>query len=207
MNIKKLENEIMTRTKGHDRFITGICGAPGAGKTTMAETLVERLNASYGKTAAVLVAMDGFHFDNCILQERGWLARKGAPHTFDAEGFFHTLSRIRDHNEEVYVPVFDRSIELARAGAQCVSLETPIIIVEGNYLLLAELPWSKLKPLFDLTVFLQVEIDELEARSIARWLHYKYTRQQAQEKACSNDLPNAQYVIDNSTPADIIIRQ
>jgi len=204
MHTETVVNEILIRAKGTNRLIIAICGPPGAGKSTLADSIAETLTKT-GSTAEVL-PMDGFHFDDVILEAHGWRARKGAPHTFDANGFFHTLSRIRDQKEDVCVPVFDRSLELSRAGARIIEQSCPIIIVEGNYLLLEEKPWSQLNPLFDFTVFLDVSLQELESRSISRWLHYGFTRQEAQKRAQSNDLPNTRYVIDNSAEADMVLK-
>ena len=203
MNVDNLANEILQQSNGSKRFIVAIAGPPGAGKSTLAESLAARLK-KLGEHA-VVVPMDGFHFDNCILEERDWLTRKGAPYTFDAGGFVQMIDRIRNCEEDVYAPVFDRSLGLARAGAQCVNLLNRIVVVEGNYLLLSEKPWAGLKRMFDLSVFLHVDMNELEARSIARWLHYDYTIEEARKKAWSNDLPNSKYVIDNSFTADIVL--
>ena len=68
-----------------------------------------------GKTAKV-VPMDGFHYDDAVLEARGLRARKGAPDTFDVSGFTHLLNRLRVE-AEVAIPVFDRQMELSRAGA------------------------------------------------------------------------------------------
>ncbi len=203
MHLDALASEIVARAPGHERFIVAISGPPGAGKSTLAEALNGCLDENGQNTA--IVAQDGFHFDNCILEKEGWLDRKGAPHTFDVNGFHHTLQRIRNDNENVHVPVFDRSIELARAGAQEIKLSDRIIVVEGNYLLLNQQPWSRLKPQFDFTILLKVDMSELKNRSIARWLHYGYTREQASNWAESNDMPNAKFVLENSSAPDLLL--
>ena len=64
------------------RRILGLTGAPGAGKSTLAEQLVTAL----GSDAAVLVPMDGFHLANEVLIDMGILDRKGAHDTFDDGG-------------------------------------------------------------------------------------------------------------------------
>ena len=138
------------------RHITAIAGAPGSGKSTLAETIADALNADTPGIAEVF-PMDGYHYDDMLLDARGWRPRKGAPHTFDVPGFSHTLKRLRDNTEDsVAVPVFDRSIEIARAGARLIERSVRHVIVEGNYLLLKQAPWDRLAPLFDTTVFLDV---------------------------------------------------
>ena len=193
---------IAQRAADGRRLIIGIAGPPGAGKSTLAENLCRRLNRNLAGDPAAIVPMDGFHFDDIVLKARGALPRKGAPHTFDVAGFHHLLMRLRANEPEVALPVFDRTQELARAGARVVTPAQRILLVEGNYLLLRQEPWAQLKPLFDLTVFLPVPFAELERRLIQRWLEHGYAPEAAEAKARSNDIPNAELVMRESEPAD-----
>ena len=205
-----------------ERLIVAIAGAPGAGKSTLAQWLCREFNTQLtGETStvadvAVILPMDGYHFDNKIIEAAGLLSRKGSPETFDVSGFADVLRRIRqqpyipaatvdksDSMSGIAVPVFDRRLDLARAGAEMLKPQHGIVLVEGNYLLLHESPWSQLKPVFDLSVFLQVPMDVLEQRLIRRWLEHDHTEQQARERAGSNDLPNARRVLENSVKADL----
>lgn len=180
----------------------GIAGPPGAGKSTLAEKLCDRLNRDLAGEPASVVPMDGFHFDDVILNARGHRLRKGAPHTFDAAGFHNLLNRLRADEAEVALPVFDRTQELARAGARIVTPAQRILLIEGNYLLLKQEPWAKLKPIFDVTVFLPVPLVELERRLVQRWLDHGYAPDAAETKARSNDIPNAELVVRESAAAD-----
>lgn len=187
------------RPKGR-RLMVAIAGAPGSGKSTLAEALVTRL----GPTAALL-PMDGFHLDNRLLEPRGLLPRKGAPETFDFGGLESTLRRAAA-DESVVLPVFDRSREIAIAGAGEILPGTRIVVAEGNYLCFAEEPWNRLQPLWDLTVFLEVPEDELERRLLDRWRGFGYPEDEAHRKAFANDIPNARRVQAERGPADIVLR-
>ncbi len=200
--MERLGEAILDRAGDAARFIVGIGGPPGAGKSTLAETL-RRDIAAKGISVAV-VPMDGFHFDDRLLEERGLLPRKGAPETFDAAGFLHLLRRLRAREPDVAIPVFDRAIEIARAGAAIVPGETRILLVEGNYLLLDEQPWTALADVFDLTIKLEVPLDELERRLVQRWLDLGYAYSRARDKALSNDIPNARRVVSSSRAADMV---
>ena len=185
------------------RFMVGIAGPPGSGKSTIAAQLCDEL-VKAGESA-IVVPMDGFHFDDAILNARGHRARKGAPHTYDVAGFEVLLKRIKARESDIAIPVFDRSLELARAAAGIISAEAKFILVEGNYLLLDHAPWERLKLLFDFAIFLDVSEVELERRLIARWLGLGFDKAGAREKALGNDIPNARLVLKSSTKANLTI--
>lgn len=194
---------IFKRAVGHERILVAIAGPPGSGKSTLAEALHEALVA--GGQSAAIVGMDGFHFDDAVLEARGLRPRKGAPETFDAAGFAHLLRRLKAREADVAIPVFDRGIEIARAGAAVIGTEARILLVEGNYLLLDEEPWGGLATLFDMSIYLDVPADELERRLVKRWLDHGLAQDEALAKARSNDIPNALRVAGHRRKADIVL--
>jgi pantothenate kinase len=197
--IAHIAASIFKRAGKDSRFVVAIAGAPGAGKSTLAERLCDVLPAG----SASVVAMDGFHFDDAILRSRGLSDRKGAPETFDFGGFEALLKRIRSREADIAIPQFDRSLELSRAGAGIIGADCRFVLVEGNYLLLDELPWSRLAPLFDFTIFVEVAREELERRLTARW--QGYGREDAEAWVRRNDLPNADRVLSSRRPADLVL--
>ncbi len=182
------------------RTLVAVAGPPGAGKSTLAESLVRTL----GDTAA-LVPMDGFHFDNRILEQRGLLSRKGSPETFDSAGFVAMVKRLAAE-DEVVIPTFDRVNDIAVAGAEVVGPEQSISVVEGNYLLLKAMPWHELDGYWDLTVFLDVPMEVLRQRLVRRWLDHGLEPEGAALRAEANDLPNARLVQSRRSEADVLIR-
>jgi pantothenate kinase len=203
IDVVGLAQSIREKAAGSSRYMVGITGAPASGKSTLAENLRDALIAS-GETA-IVVPMDGFHYDDVILNARGHRSRKGAPYTFDAPGFENLLKRIRSGERDIAIPVFDRSMELARAGADIVDDKAKFIVIEGNYLLLKEPPWSNLRGLFDFTIYLKVSLEELEQRLIKRWLDLGFDMAYATDWIASNDIHNIRHVIDNSGAADYTI--
>lgn len=200
MQLLELARLVRRQAGRKKRIIIGIVGAPGSGKSTLAKQLCAALGAE-----AIVVPMDGFHFDDAVLNARGHLARKGAPHTFDVAGFEILLRRIKARESDIAIPVFDRGMELSRAGAEIISRDAKYILVEGNYLLLKTTGWKRLKRLFGFTIFLDVPIAELEGRLIARWLGFGFDPHAAREKSLGNDIPNAQFVVKNSAKANLIL--
>ncbi|MFN4101112.1 MAG: nucleoside triphosphate hydrolase [Pararhodobacter sp.] len=189
---------------GPARRIVAIAGAPASGKSTLAESLCADLDRRAPGGAAIL-PMDGYHLDNALLDQRGWRDRKGAPQTFDVAGLAQDLGRVRADQGPVVVPVFDRGLDLSRGSAREIAAAARVILVEGNYLLLDQAPWTGMAPLFDMTVFLAVPEAVLELRLIQRWLDHGHTPEAARSRALSNDIPNARLVAGQSRPADVTL--
>lgn len=185
------------------RLLVAITGAPASGKSTLAEEVSRRLTQQ--RVENVVVPMDGFHLDNTILEAKGSLPRKGAPHTFDADGYVHMIRRIKDQ-QTVFAPTFDRSRDISIAGTQEVPADCPVVITEGNYLMYDDAPWRDLADLWDLSVRVEVPMPELRARLIQRWLSLNHSRTNAVRRAEGNDIPNAKLVDDRKLPCNITVK-
>lgn len=210
-NTKRIKLEelvvLIARQERRDRTVVAVAGAPGSGKSTLAESLVGKLNEQQVGSTAIL-PMDGFHFDDNVLRQLGLHARKGAPETFDVAGLLHTLNRLKRNQESsIAVPVFDRDLELARAGARLIPQSVRRVIVEGNYLLLGQEPWSRLHELFDITIMVDVPRHILRKRLNQRWLDYENLPAEVALKVEGNDLVNGELVAKNSVEAAFYLRQ
>ena len=178
------------------RSLTALAGPPASGKSHIANALCRDLN-KYSPDSAVVLPMDGYHLDDALLEKQGMRDRKGAPHTFDIAGFIHILQRISLGDEiDIAVPVFDRSLELSRAAGRLIPRTARHILVEGNYLLLDQPEWRDLAGFFTTTVMITAPRSLLERRLMQRWQNLSPT--QAREKCESNDLPNADLVMNSS---------
>ncbi|MCG7630031.1 nucleoside/nucleotide kinase family protein [Epibacterium sp. MM17-32] len=188
------------------RFLA-IAGAPGSGKSTTAARLHAWLETQRPGESAVL-PMDGFHFDDAVLEAMGRRPWKGAPDTFDVGGLHAILRRLRDdHEDRVAVPVFDRDLEISRGSARLIDQRARLVIVEGNYLLLRQSPWDRVQALFDRTVLIEVPEPVLAARLRQRWQSYRLSDIQIQQKLEANDLPNGRLVIARSGVPDLVLRE
>lgn len=186
------------RLGGAGRAILGLVGAPASGKSTLAERLAAEV------AGAVVLPMDGFHLDDGILVPRGLRPRKGAPETFDVGGFVNTLRRVRA-GETVYAPLFDRSLELARAGAIEIGADATLVIVEGNWLLHEGGGWDVVRALLDACWYLDVPEAELAERLAARWRGFGLPDAEVRSRVQDNDLPNGRLVAAGRDRADCIV--
>jgi pantothenate kinase len=194
-------DELRKRAAQSNRYVIAVAGPPGAGKSKFSEDLRQQLEPE----GAVVVPMDGFHYDNSVLDQRGLRARKGAPETFDYRGFELLLRRIRERETDIAFPVFDREADLARAGAALVDRKTKVVIVEGNYLLLDEEPWSRLAAYFDFTIFIDVSKSELHERLLERWRTHGYSQEGAETRVATNDRPNVDRVLSAQKSPDLFL--
>lgn len=189
---------------GPHRRLIAVAGAPGSGKSTTADQLADRLTARGQQTA--VVPMDGFHLDNRLLDADGSRDRKGAAHTFDASGLIRLVTTLQSDQAVVY-PLFDRSRDIAIAGAGRVLPEVKTILVEGNYLLLNTDPWRALASLWALTISLAPPRTVLHSRLVQRWLDHGMSPADAESWAMGNDLKNADFIAANQSAADITLTE
>ena len=186
---------------GPGRVLLGICGAPGAGKSTLAERLVTTLGPE-----AVYVGMDGFHLAQVELTRLNRTARKGAPDTFDAAGYVNLLSRLRTRSSTtVYAPQFRREIEEPIAGAVPVHPEHRIVVTEGNYLLLNDPPWQEVRTHLTETWFLSPDETLRRERLMARHQAFGRTPAEAEERTLGSDERNAVLINATRASADLVI--
>lgn len=184
------------------RSILGIAGTPGAGKSTLARLVVGEL-----ADVAALVPMDGFHLAQAELVRLGRRDRMGAPDTFDAGGYAALLRRLRESEEDViYAPEFRRAIEEPIAGAIAIPRSLPLVLTEGNYLLLATGDWGRVGPLLDETWYVEVDEGVRVRRLVARHIEYGKAPDAARAWVLRSDQANAKLVAGTRDRADVVVR-
>ena len=197
-------DEVITRAKSlitGERKIVGLIGKPGAGKSTLSAQLIEHLGAQ-----AAILNMDGYHLSNLALRELGRADRKGAPDTFDALGFTAILKRVKNQvDQDIYFPVFDRSIEESIAAQGVITPEIKLVITEGNYLLHNENNWGGVKELLDESWFIEVDDQIRIERLVNRHHKFGKSKADAHSWATGSDENNARIVAQTRELADVII--
>lgn len=190
------------RHTARGRWMLGITGAPGAGKSTLSDALAA------GIPGSVIVSMDGFHFANAVLHDRGTRDRKGAPHTFDVHGLVDLLLRIRHQRPDdpsVFAPRFDRALDESIGSAVEVPADASLIIVEGNYLLHDRDGWERIATLLDETWFVDPGDQLRQERLIRRHEEFGLSPQAATAWALGTDELNARVVHETRGHADLLL--
>lgn len=182
---------LQSRLTSGRRFLLGLVGAPGSGKSTLARALCDQLGS-----AAQLVPMDGYHLANVQLQRLGRAQRKGAPDTFDSHGYVSLLRRLRapEDGVTVYAPDFRREIEEPIANAIAVEPQVPLIVTEGNYLLMDEPGWRDVRGLLDEVWYVEEDEALRLQRLIARHEQFGRAPDAARDWVAQTDEPNARRI-------------
>jgi len=183
------------------RILVGITGCPGAGKSALVAALLDELGGD-----VALAPMDGFHLAQVELERLGRTGRKGAPDTFDPFGYISLLERLRNQTAEViYAPTFRRDLEEPVANAICIEPDVSLLITEGNYLLLDQGPWDRVKDLLDESWFLDLDESERIRRLVARHVEFGRTPAEAQRFVLASDQANARLIELSRNRADLVI--
>ena len=163
------------------RLIVFLAGPPAAGKSTLAAFL-ERLAGDMPELPRMqALGMDGFHYPQAYIETHTVLRNgqqipmrrlKGSPESFDVHALADSLERLR--REDAVWPVYDR--RLHDVAPDALHVDAPILLVEGNYLLLDGL--------------------------IARKMRGGLTREQAEAFYAECDGPNVSLCLHHSRAAD-----
>jgi pantothenate kinase len=205
------------------RRLLGITGPPGAGKSTLAAAV-----HAYAPAASVVVPMDGFHLAQTSLERLGLADRKGAPDTFDAAGLVALLLRLRvaagggggdDHGRDaaaareddddrvstVWAPEYRRDLRNGVAGAIAVPVDVPLVVVEGNYLLVDAFGFAPVAGLLDECWFVAPDDEVRRARLAARHEHFGKPAAAALAWTDGPDEANARLVAPTAARADLVV--
>jgi len=187
------------------RLIVFLAAPPAAGKSTLAVFLQTLAGDMDGMPAMQAAGMDGFHYRSDYLQshtaERNGQtvtlkSIKGAPESFDTAALGSKLEKLK--YSAVLWPFYDR--RLHEPVADAVLLNAPIILLEGNYLLLDEAPWNTLR--CDHSVFIRADEAMLKGRLISRKMMGGLDRKAAEDHYENVDGPNVRLCLAHSRQAD-----
>ena len=204
MSVQLLVEEIASLLQGSKpRTMIGIVGKPGAGKSTV----VTEIQKQFSTEEVAIIPMDGYHLSNEELIRLGRRERKGAPDTFDVEGFISLITRVRNEIDKDHTfHIFHREIEASKADEGIVLRNTKVIVIEGNYLFSEEHNWSEVFPLLDQSWFIEIDDEIRMQRLITRHIKYGKTPQEAEDWSRGSDEANAKFIAKTASRAERIIK-
>lgn len=188
------------------RTVLGITGPPGAGKSTLTTALLSTLGSRLGVEAVGHLPMDGFHLADVQLDRLGLRDLKGAPDTFDVDGYVAALRRLHDEPDRtLYAPGFERDLEQPIAAAIAIPPSARLVVTEGNYLLLPKDGWERVRPLLAETWFVQVDDDVRRERLVRRHEVFGKSAEAARAWVAGVDEPNARLIAATRDAADLVV--
>ncbi len=206
-NIEYIAETVLSKANVNisNRFIVGIAGGPGSGKSTFAVKLKELINSKVKTELAQVFPMDGFHRKNIELERSGLVSVKGAPETFDVEGYLSMLSRIK-LGKNLKAPIYSREAHDVIDNALSIEPYHKIIITEGNYLFADMEGWCEIKDIIDLKIYIEAEGKVCEKRLLERHMRGGKTEAEALEKIKKVDMKNFDLIAQTMKYADEVIK-
>ncbi|RLV92460.1 hypothetical protein JA1_003176 [Spathaspora sp. JA1] len=193
------------------RLVISLAGIPGSGKSTLARKLLVQLQPLLN---TVILPMDGFHLTRAELEQLSdpdeAFRRRGAPFTFNPQGFIDTIKKINDPDwatTTIYAPSFDHAIKDPVDNGIKIDPDVQVVIVEGNYVSLKVAVWNEIESFVDDTWFVHCDLQLARQRIVSRHVEAGISKdeQEAIERVEGNDLINARYIIDNSKQPNVVI--
>lgn len=200
----------MQRRAGR-RVIAFLAAPPATGKSTLLQFLERLVREHADLTQMQALGMDGFHYPNRYLETHTILrdgveiplkSIKGAPETFDVPALAAKLRAAK--NGRTLFPVYDRRIHDVVPDA--LTVDAPILLIEGNWLLLDEEPWRALRALADDTVRIDADSALLRDRLIARKVQGGLSEAEATAFYEASDARNVERFAAHAGAADEIWR-
>ena len=213
-NIKDIFIPLLKRMKDlrnskGKRILVMLAAPPGAGKSTLCSFLKYLSENTEGLEGVAVIGMDGFHrYQEYLLSHT--IARdgktipmidvKGAPETFDLE---RLLDKVRSvaAGDVCGWPEYNRMTH--NPAEDAIVVDSDIVLLEGNYLLLKDEGWNKLKDYADLTISVVADKNMLRGRLLERKMKSGKKVQEAEKFVDFSDMYNVETVLERSQDADV----
>jgi pantothenate kinase len=190
-----------------------LAAIPGAGKSVIASIIEQFSLLLKGMPAVQSIGMDGWHLPNRVIQSRkttneaGWIVplstRKGSPQSFDVKTLVADLRSLVSDASAVRLPAYDRALHEPVPDAVLVG--TPIVLLEGNYLLLQGQGWEEAGDLACGAAWLDVPFDLARRSILDRHAATGRATQEADTKWVTNDGPNSMAALRSRNRADVVL--
>ena len=152
-------------------YVIGVAGSVAVGKSTFARILQALLARWPDHPNVGLVTTDGFLHPNKVLEERGLMARKGFPESYDTRRLLSFMRDVKSGADVVRAPVYSHVIYDVLEDEEVVIQRPDIVILEGlNVLQVTSLANEFVSDYFDISIFIDAEESDILGWFISRFM-------------------------------------
>ena len=169
--LHEASDSYLNRTNKRIPFIIGVAGSVAVGKSTVSRLLKELLSRWPSTPTVALVTTDGFLHPNAVLEERGIMARKGFPESYDRLALLKFVADIKSGKSEVSAPLYSHLTYDIVPGESVLVSSPDVVIIEGlNVLQPPSLGQEvALSDYFDFKIYVDAPTEEIESWYLDRF--------------------------------------
>jgi type I pantothenate kinase len=179
--LERVTDRFLGKTVAESPYILGIAGSVAVGKSTTARVLRALLARWPDHPRVDLVTTDGFLFSNQVLEERGLMARKGFPESYDLRRLVRFVADLKSGASEVSAPVYSHLVYDIVPGEAQVVRRPDVLILEGLNVLQggARRPDDEGRPyvsdFFDFSIYVDAEEEHIKDWFLQRFRRLRET--------------------------------
>jgi type I pantothenate kinase len=179
--LTQVKDAFLGRPAAAPPYIVAVAGSVAVGKSTFARVLQALMARWPDHPRVALVTTDGFLQSNAVLQERGLMARKGFPESYDLRQMIRFLAEVKAGERVVSAPVYSHvAYDIVPGKMQTV--ERPdVLIFEGLNVLQTGNAAVVASDFFDFSVYIDAAQEDIARWYLDRFLLLQRTAFQAPE--------------------------
>ena len=161
----------LDRPQQHVPYVIGVAGSVAVGKSTTARVLQALLARWPDHPRVDLVTTDGFLYPNHELEQRGLLARKGFPESYDVRRLLEFLRAVKSGRDEARAPTYSHlTYDVLPTDQDVVVRQPDILIVEGlNVLQVSSGTTTFVSDFFDLSIYVDAAVEDVRRWYVERF--------------------------------------